>query len=180
MPSRSRFPPVSFVLTVAATLGALGLVLVGGPDLAAGGKAEARLLAMEKTVRKVETAQKDLDLRLVHTEERISDLTRRVDASVASSAQWLDLQAGSNSSWELGSGGSARVQYVRMDAGTPVFLIEHKALRGELPLRPGETVVAVDDLGNLRRTYAVAMHALRRDRTGAPVSAWLSVTMSER
>ena len=65
-------------------------------------------------------------------------------------------------------------------SGSGFCVIEHKALRGELPLGPGETVVAVDDRGNLRRTYTVAMHALRRDRTGAPVSAWLSVTMSER
>jgi hypothetical protein len=168
------------LLSAAALLGGAWLVVADGPAQSRGQKVDARLAAVEKGLRNLEGAQRELDLRLVHAEAANTGTDRHLQALVPQGAQWLDLSPGSNVAWDLGAGGSARVQFVRLDAGLPVFLIDHRALRGELRLGPGESVVAVDDLGTTRRTYTVGFHALRRDRAGVPASAWVSVVLTEK
>lgn len=161
----------------------LGLALVGAAVLGAGlaplagkGKSDERLEAIETSVKKLERRAKDLDARLVHVEDLQSSIDDLAERTVPKDARWIELETGRAQEWSFDLTGKASVQFVRFDdAGLPVFHLRSVAMEGDVSLRAGQSVRAVDDLGQRRTIVTTAVHRLELDRTGAARRALVSV-----
>lgn len=175
----------SQALSVAMMAAALVLVLVGlqhwgdfGQSV--GRQVQDRLTELEKGQRRALREQGDLDTRTTNLEAGQAAIEERVDAQVPQSARWIPLEAGGNEQWELPVGGRAQVQFLSIsDEGLPVFRIYNRGMEGDLALRPGVAVQAVDDLGDKQRTFVTILHRLALDPNGQPTAALVSQGVRE-
>lgn len=175
----SRMTVVQLVLGAAL----LAAVVVGEGDGRRGAGArdlELRIEELEKADRGSAELQREIDSRLVHTEEAVRDLGARLDRVEPATAQWVDLAAGGAVAFDLGDHGRAQAQFQRFEGMDGVFALDSKLGRLEARLAPGRTLVLVDDLGTSRRVLSTTLHRIRLDRSGAPQAALLSMTLSLR
>lgn len=175
----SREPVLRVVLPVLFAAILAAVYASGGVDRSALGKdTEIRLEALEKAVRLDAEHRKEIDARLVHTEEALKVVQKRLDVVEPSTAQWVELIPGGTGMFELGDLGRAHAQFLRFDGDAVVFTLESRFGRMERPLLPGRSVVAVDDLGTSRRVLTTTVHRVRHDRGGVAQAALVSMVVT--
>jgi len=163
-------------LVAAVLLGALWVV--EDPRTAAN-KVDARFEAIEADQKALEAKTRKVESRVFAVEEMRDQVEDAVGRLLPLDAKWISLKPGTSENWSFDVGGKATIQVLDMDMdGVPRFAIKNKGGEVEASLSPGHGVLLVDDLGATRRGYETAIHRMRRDRSGHPVQALVSVSLA--
>lgn len=158
-----------------------GLVLLALPlwpesPEAANRKLEGQIEELEDRLARVEEKARANEAKYIQSDAQVSDLRGRVEQVAPAKSQWVSLRSGGGTKFRLQNGEDASVKVLGAgEHGGVQLQIVHKTLRTDVVMHPGEELVAIDDLGTEKRVYTTRLLTLRRDRTGAPVEALISV-----
>lgn len=171
--------PLGLALGVATVAAVLAIPQWSSEPSVASKKADERIEALEGESTRLASAVRGLEARLIHLEDGQSAAAAALAAVVPQDARWIPLSPGGSDQWDFPVGGRVQVQFLEFDEReVPRFRIKSRAAELDLALSAGEAMRAVDDLGSEKRVYTTANHQTRRDRTGRPEAALLSVVIS--
>ncbi len=169
----------SWLLGGAVLLGLLAIPLWPEDPTSTNRRLEERIDALESRVKRVDERAREAEAKALSNEAVIEELGRTLTSLDPKSAAWIDLRDGGGNKWTVSSGAEVSVKFVALNDDDSVTLkVQHKTLDNTFQMRPGEAIRAVDDRGTERRVYTTTLHALERDRTGAPRRARVSVVFS--
>ena len=138
-------------------------------------KADERTASLERELGILSDRMRGLDARLVHVETFEGRFDAAVERLLPADARWLELRGSSSEQWDFPVGGRIQVQFLRLDEDrVPLFHVVSRAVEVDVPLKPGFTLRAVDDLGDERRIHLVTLHRVRTDRSGRLDAALVS------
>lgn len=141
-------------------------------------KTEQRLDALEREQKRIATALRGHDARLLYVEEFQHNVEESVSRVLPLDARWLRLNNGASEQWDFDEGGRVQVKFLGWDdAGGASIQVKSKAGDVSASFRPSNSLVVVDDMGTSKRTYTTTLHRLQLDRDARAVSALLSVTV---
>lgn len=180
MSEHSWFDRLAPGLLLAAAFGLLAVPLWPDGPQSASRKAEERMERLEKKADRALDRANGAEAKVTNMEVLVDDLLRKVSRLEPEEAIWLNLVRGTGHKWLFDSGDEAQVEFLELseDRTGGSFRIVHKTLDTSVTLRPGETLEGVDDRGTERRVYRTTLHAIRKDRSGQPRAALVSVSMS--
>ncbi len=159
----------------AAVLAALWLV----DDPTAAKKGDERFEAIEADQKALQKKLRKVESQVFALEAMRDALDASVGRVLPTESKWISLSSGTTETWSFDDGGVAKIQVLDMDMdGVPRFDISNKGGKVEAALSPGHAVLLIDDLGSSRRLYETAIHRVRRDRSGHPVQALVSVDLT--
>mgnify|MGYP002629532809 CR=1 FL=1 len=172
-----RFAPG---LLLAAAVGLLAIPLWPSGPQTAGRKAAEDFERLEKKAERALDRANGAEAKVTNLEVLVDELLRKVSRLEPEDATWLSLDRGTGHKWLFDNGDEAQVEFLDLteDGTGGTFRIVHKTLDTSVTLRPGETVEGVDDRGTERRVYRTSLHSIRKDRSGRPRAALISVSMS--
>ena len=167
-------------VTVLVALGVLSLPFWPLTPDAANRRLDDALDDLEKRVARVEERGRANEAKIVNNEAVVDEVVRKLSRLEPKESIWLDLEMGRGHKWLFDSGEQATMEFVGLteDQTTPTFRVVHKTLDTVVALRAGESIRGVDDRGTERRVYTSTLHAMHRDRTGAPKRGLVSVSYS--
>jgi len=172
-------PILTSGLLAAAILAILAVPQWSGEPTVAAKKTDEQIEALEAETTRLASALRGLDARLIHLELAEADGVEALAAVLPQDARWIPLSPGGSDQWDFAVGGRTQVQFLHFaEDGTPVFRLKSRAAEVDVGLGPAEAMRAVDDLGQQKRVYTTTLHQLRRDRTGRPAAALMSVVVS--
>ncbi len=167
-----------------ALLGAAVIAIVAIPQwssepVVTAKKTDEQIEALQAETKRLANVARDLEARVILLEDGRSETADRVEEQHPRDARWIPLKPGGADQWDFPVGGRAQIQFLHVgDDGTPTFRVKHRAAEGDVALRAGEAMRAVDDLGSEQRVYTTTVHRVRLDRTGRPEAALLSVVVT--
>jgi len=167
-------------LLVAAAAGLLAVPLWPDSPRSANRKMEEAIERLEKKVERAADRAKGAEAAVSGMEVVVAELVRKVSRMEPEESVWLALDRGTGHKWVFDSGEEAQIEFLGLseDRTGASFRVVHKTLDTSVTLRPGETLEAADDRGTERRMYRTTLHAIRRDRSGHPRAALVSVALN--
>lgn len=144
-------------------------------------KTDARIDALEATVKKLSASQRGLDARTFQLEEMRENMQNDLARVLPADARWIELARGGRDQWEFDVGGRVQVQFEGWsETGTFGFQMNSRAGETHGEFRPGMSLTAVDDKGDSQRHYTMALHRVDLDRDGRPFRGLVSVTVTNK
>ena len=167
-------------LLLAASAGLLSMPLWPDSEQTASRKTDEQIERLEKKAERALDRANSAEARVTNLEVVLDELVRKVSRLEPEEAIWLSMERGTGHKWLFDSGDEAQTEFLELteDRTGGSFRIVHKTLDTSVTLRPGETLEGIDDRGTERRVYRTTLHAIRKDRSGHPRSALVSVAMS--
>lgn len=168
-------------INAALAVGATAAVVAALPSVLHGpaaSKYDQRFEQLEARIDELESKNRDLSARIFHVESMDATVTDAISKVLPSEARWISLRPGTAEQWDFDVGGRVQLQVLEPAEGGPRFHLTSTAMDGDLQLRAGQTLRAIDDLGTTRRIFDTTLHRLRTDRTGRPADALVSVVVS--
>ncbi len=169
------------------SLAGVGLVLGAvaiAPSLSEHGaskKTDDRLAALESDQKKLGASQRGLDARIFHLEEMRENMQEELSRVLPRDARWIALARGGREQWEFDEGGRVQIQFEGWsETGSVSFQMNSRAGETHGEFRPGFSLVAVDDLGDVQRHYRMTLHKIDLERDGRPFRGLVSVTVTTR
>ena len=167
-------------LLLAASAGLLSVPLWPDSEHTASRKADEQIERLEKKAERALDRANSAEAKVTNLEVVLDELVRKVSRLEPEEAIWLNLERGLGHKWLFDTGDEAQIEFLELteDGTGGTFHIVHKTLDTSVTLHPGETLEGVDDRGTERRVYHTTLHAIRKDRSGHPRSALISIAMS--
>lgn len=167
-------------LLLAAALGLLAIPMWPDSPRTANKKLEEAIERLEKKVDRAADRAKGAEAAVSGVEVVVDELVRKVSRIEPEESVWLAMDRGTGHKWIFDSGEEAQIEFLQLteDRTGASFRVVHKTLDTSVTLRPGETMEAADDRGTERRMYRTTLHAIRKDRSGQPREALVSVALS--
>ncbi len=139
-------------------------------------KTDERLDALEREQKRLSTALRGHDARLLYVEEFQANIEESVSRVLPQDARWLRLDNGTSEQWDFDEGGRVQVKFLGWDdSGGARIQVKSKAGDVEAAFRPSNSLVVLDDLGTSKRTYTTTLHRLQLDRDARAVSGLITV-----
>lgn len=169
---------LGLALGLVAGAAVLALPWWAGQDAPGAPRMVERVDQLERDLRRLSTVVGDLDVRVTHVESDQVSTRTWLETALPRSARWIVLRAGEGEQWDLGAGGRAQVQFLKLDdQGLPILRVHNRAVEISASLGPGMALRAVDDLGDKQRYYVTSLHRLAVDRDGRASRALISQTV---
>jgi hypothetical protein len=180
MNTRTWTDHLAIGLLLTAFVGLLSVPLWPDSERTASRKADEKIERLEKKADRALDRANSAEAKVTNLEVVLDELVRKVSRLEPEEAVWLSLERGTGHKWLFDTGDEAQVEFLELteDRTGGTFRIVHKTLDTSVTLRPGETLEGVDDRGTERRVYRTTLHAIRKDRSGQPRTALISVAMS--